>query len=72
MSVVSVILGCLILIWLDRTERSVVLGMPSGCQCRCCVFLLFRVVTPPVSLHASVAQTAVVVGYLVFLCVVIW
>ena len=71
MFVVVVILGCLILIWLDRAERSVVLGEPSGCQCRCCVFLLFRVVTPPVSLHASVAQTAVVVGHLVCVLVVI-
>ena len=71
MSVVVVILGCLILIWLDRAERNVVLGMPSGCQCRCCVLLSFWVVTPPVSLHASVAQTAVVVGRLVCVLVVI-
>ena len=71
MSVVVAIVGCLILIWLDRAERSVVLGVPSGCQCRCDVFLPFRVVTPPVSLHASVAQTAVVVGYLVCVLVVI-
>ena len=71
MSVVFVVLGCLILIWLDHTERSVVPGMPSGCQCRCCVLLSFWVVTPPVSLHASVAQTVAVVGHLVYVYVVI-
>ena len=59
-------------------------GLPSGsldlgligsyskdCRCRL-VVLSFGVVTPPVALHASVAQTAAVVGHLVWWCLAIW
>ena len=60
------------------------LGLPSGDlgqdlfgsyskDCRCLLLVLsFGVVTPPVALHASVAQTAAVVGHLVCWCLAIW
>ena len=59
-------------------------GLPSGDldldligsyrkDCRCRLFVLsFGVVTPPVALHASVAQTAAVVGHLVCWYLAIW
>ena len=58
------------MIWLGRAIRSVVPDMPFGRHGRHCGVYQVRVVTPPVSLRASVAQAGVVVGYLVSVFVV--
>ena len=52
-------------------ELGLIGSYSKGCQCHRLV-LLFEVVTPPVALHASVAQTAAVVGHLVWWCLAIW